>query len=92
MPKITVDTFLEYLQRSQILSPNELEGVRDVALGFDDATEFARLLSKREILTRWQAAQLLAGRTQVFLGKYKLIERLGRGGMGKRLPGPSTRP
>lgn len=53
-----------------------------MALGFDDATEFARLLSKREIISRWQAAQLLAGRTQMFLGNYKLLERLGQGGMG----------
>ncbi len=82
MAKITVDTFLEYLQRSDLLAPNKLEGIRDLALGFDDATEFARLLSKREIISRWQAAQLLAGRTQLHLGHYKLLERLGRGGMG----------
>ena len=82
MAKITVDTFLEYLQRSQVLTSKELEGIRDLALGFDDATEFARLLSKRELLSRWQAAQILAGRTQLHLGKYKLVDRLGRGGMG----------
>ena len=33
-------------------------------------------------LTRWQAEQLLAGGTSFFVGKYKLLEMLGRGGMG----------
>ena len=36
----------------------------------------------KNLITRWQAGQLLAGRSSFYLGKYRLIELLGRGGMG----------
>ncbi len=42
----------------------------------------ARNLVHQNLLTRWQAAQLLAGRSFFYLGKYRLIELLGRGEMG----------
>jgi len=34
------------------------------------------------VLTRWQARQLLGGKCQFFLGKYKLLDLRGEGGMG----------
>ena len=42
----------------------------------------ARNLVHQNLLTRWQAAQLLAGRSSFYLGKYRLIELLGRGDTG----------
>jgi serine/threonine protein kinase/outer membrane protein assembly factor BamB len=44
--------------------------------------QIARSLVKRDLLTAWQARQLLAGRNAFFLGRYKLMERIGKGGMG----------
>ncbi|MBI5758545.1 MAG: protein kinase [Planctomycetales bacterium] len=42
----------------------------------------ARKLVERELLTKWQADMLLLGRQAFFLGKYKLLEQVGSGGMG----------
>jgi WD40 repeat protein/serine/threonine protein kinase len=39
-------------------------------------------LVERELLTKWQADMLLLGRQAFFLGKYKLLEQVGSGGMG----------
>jgi serine/threonine protein kinase len=42
----------------------------------------ARWLVDRQLLTGWQAEELLRGRRDYFLGKYKLLERIGQGGSG----------
>ena len=44
----------------------------------DFAIEFVR----RKLVTAWQARMLLSGRATFFLGRYKLLDVLGRGGMG----------
>ena len=45
---------------------------------------FARSLVKSQIISLNQAQKLIAGTTAGFyLGKYKLLDLLGRGGMGK---------
>ena len=39
---------------------------------------------KKELLTRFQAERLLAGRNTGFvLGQYRILDQLGRGGMGR---------
>jgi serine/threonine protein kinase len=43
----------------------------------------AECLVKREALTRFQADQLLAGRRKLTLGQYRILDELGRGGMGQ---------
>lgn len=82
----TADDFFTLLEKSKLLSAEQLAAARELVESSggnsDDAVAAARLLTKHSLLTRWQAGQLLAGRSTFFLGKYKLIELLGRGGMG----------
>ena len=49
-----------------------------------DAAALAKALARENLVSRWQAGTLLAlgQRAQLRLGKYKLIQRLGKGGMG----------
>jgi len=85
----TADEFLALLRKSKLLSAAELEeACRDN--GESDPRMVARSLVRQERLTRWQAGQLLAGRSSFFLGKYKLIDLLGHGGMGRVFLGEHT--
>ncbi len=78
-----VEQFLDALEKSGLLDEGQLAEARQMAAQTEDLKGLARALVQKGLLSRWQAAQLLAGRTSVFfLGKYKLIEMLGRGGMG----------
>jgi serine/threonine protein kinase len=43
----------------------------------------AECLVARQTLTRFQADQLLAGRRKLTLGQYRILDELGRGGMGQ---------
>ncbi len=48
----------------------------------DDARIVARKLIEAKLLTKWQVERLLDGKTKgFFLGKYKLLGQLGKGGM-----------
>ncbi|MHB8902350.1 MAG: serine/threonine-protein kinase [Thermoguttaceae bacterium] len=82
MPITSKESFLALLEKSQLLAANDLEKVRSVAGKYGDAKSLALAVVAAKGLTRWQAAQLLAGRTSFMLGKYRLLELLGRGGMG----------
>src|SRR5205807_3097877 len=49
----------------------------------EDPAFFATGLVTQGVLTRFQADQLLEGRwRRFFIGKYKVLERIGSGGMG----------
>jgi eukaryotic-like serine/threonine-protein kinase len=78
------DTFLQHLRQSGLLSGQQL---RDAAERFGNgasATELARALVRRSWLTRFQARMLLLGRTSgFFLGPYRILELVGKGGMGR---------
>ncbi len=78
----TSEEFFAVLRRSKLLEPEQLAEADSIAGECDDAKSAAKALVNAELITRWQAGQLLAGRGSFFLGKYKLIELLGRGGMG----------
>lgn len=89
MPALTnVNDFLDVLQRSQLLKPALFEKVSGqvptLCEGELTAERFARSLVKSQIISLNQAQKLMAGTTEGFyLGKYKLLDLLGRGGMGK---------
>jgi hypothetical protein len=85
----TADEFLALLRKSKLLSAAELDDACPDN-GQSDPKTVARSLVRQERLTRWQAGQLLAGRSSFFLGKYKLIDLLGHGGMGRVFLGEHT--
>ena len=76
----TAEQFLKALEASRLLSPAEWEQVsRDAAQKrAADAESLARNLVRGRLLTTWQAGLLLQGRTAFFLGKYKLLQQLGK--------------
>ncbi|MEE8450651.1 MAG: protein kinase [Thermoguttaceae bacterium] len=74
--------FFAVLEKSKLLDDKQLADAQKDTADCENPTESARTLVRQGVVTRWQAGQLLAGRSTFFLGKYKLIELLGRGGMG----------
>jgi serine/threonine-protein kinase len=74
--------FLHHLERSQLLSEDE---IKDAARRLDkeDAWKVADDLVSDGILTRFQSRQLLAGNSKGFLlGPYRILDQVGQGGMG----------
>lgn len=81
MAVATSAEFVEILSKSNLLSGEQLEKVRS-RTGIEKPRAIADELIEKGLLTEWQARQLLAGKTRLFLGKYKLLDMLGQGGMG----------
>src|SRR5438874_6584345 len=83
MPVSTVQEFLQLLERSTLLSAGQLAEVWKWPE--DQPKTFAERLVAEDLISPWQKTQLLAGKgakTTYFLGKYKLLELIGLGGMG----------
>src|SRR3954470_24395836 len=89
MPLITTnDELLVLLRKSLLLDEEKLAAFLDSQTGNlpEKPRPLAELLIKNGFLTVFQASQLLSGKWRGFLianGKYKLLELLGVGGMGK---------
>ena len=81
----TTDDLLEVLRRSGLLEPARLEAFLTVhAAGFDGPLALCDKLRAEGHLTSFHAEQLLRGRHRgFFLGKYKILDRIGLGGMGQ---------
>ena len=82
MPVTKPSEFVTLLQKSELLASEQVAKFRAQADRQEDVQKFARELVRKQYLTRWQAEQLLAGRYLFDLGNYRLIERIGKGGMG----------
>ena len=79
----TPQEFLAVLEKSRLLTAEQLAAARQHAeQAGGNIRPVVESLMQRGTLTRWQANQLLAGQSSFFLGKYKLLERIGAGGMG----------
>lgn len=82
---MTVADFLQHLQSSGIVDNNQLKTLLDElpeGTNPNDAEPVAKFLIEKEVISLWQAKKLLQGKNKgFFLGKYKLISLLGRGGM-----------
>ncbi len=74
----TAKEFIAALAKSRLLKPKHLDAVRSAAEKDPDPKALAGRLVKKELLSRWQAKQLLAGHTSFFLGAYRLLEPLSR--------------
>ncbi|MBN2476251.1 MAG: serine/threonine protein kinase [Pirellulales bacterium] len=88
MAKPKVDTFLDLVRRSGLVEKGQLQEcllqLKRQADGqpIADTDTVASRLVDAALLTRWQADKLLEGRHKgFFLGKYKLLDHLGTGGM-----------
>lgn len=82
MVVMSTDRFLHKLAKSRLLTAERLASATRESRTCNSASEIAEILVDRAILTRWQADHLLAGKSGFFLGKYKLLELIGRGAMG----------
>ena len=80
----SVEKFVDDLKQSQLADPDQIESwCLDSDFEAPDATSLAATLVLKQHLSPFQASQLLDGNPQgVLLGNHKLIEPLGRGGMG----------
>ncbi len=83
----TIDEFLELVRKSGVVEDKRLSAYLDKARSAqalpDDLSLLAGVLVRDGILTQFQAEQFLQGKWRRFtIGKYKVLERLGQGGMG----------
>jgi serine/threonine protein kinase len=84
----TAGEFVQALERSQLIAPIHLGRIRAQipapnSPGFD-AVSFARAAVRQGLITPYQANQLMSGQPEgFFVGKYRLLDVLGQGGMGK---------
>jgi serine/threonine protein kinase/cytoskeletal protein RodZ len=79
--------FLDRVQRSGLVAADEMPQLRhDLevrGVDLDRANAIADALVDMQVLTRWQADKVLEGKHKgFFLGSYRLLRPLGRGGMG----------
>jgi serine/threonine protein kinase/WD40 repeat protein len=85
MPVPSPEELLAFLQEHGFLTPSQLQHVRgNGQTKFADARDLARELVDRNWLTPYQANQLLQGNgADLLLGPYRILDRLGAGGMGQ---------
>ena len=77
-------TFLNSLRTSRLLSEEELAAALEKLPSTERGRVLARGLVELGLLTRFQAERLLAGLTEGFiLGQYRILDEIGRGGMGR---------
>ncbi|MBN1911571.1 MAG: serine/threonine protein kinase [Pirellulales bacterium] len=88
MAKLRVDTFLELVRSSKLIEEEQLERAladlkaQSAGEPITSANRVAIHLVDAKLLTQWQADKLLEGKYTGFnLGKYRLLDHLGSGGM-----------
>jgi serine/threonine-protein kinase len=78
------ETFLANLRQSGLVSDEQLASIASHLPETNRGRLIARTLVECGLLTRFQAERLLVGRTSGFLlGQYRILDQLGRGGMGR---------
>jgi serine/threonine-protein kinase len=85
---ISSRSFISVLKRSGVVSEEELNRALAAIqergeLSLDNPQALAKAMIADGIITRWQAEKLLQGKHKgFFLGPYRLLDMLGKGGMG----------
>lgn len=85
--KITLDSFLAVLKRSNLLTEGQVTAALEKFRAANptasvEAKPFAEFLVRNKVLTVWQAEKVLQGKHKgFFLGRYRLLSLLGKGGM-----------
>ena len=78
--------FFELLEKSQLLDAEVIDKLRPQLVKHQqtEAKRLAATLLKNQLITEYQAKQMLAGKYKGFyLARYKILELLGAGGMGR---------
>ena len=88
MAKLSVDSFLDYVERSELVEADALRTALDALKADhggqlpDDADVVAEFLVGKKLLTSWHVGKLMDKRYKSFrLKNYKLLRLLGQGGM-----------
>jgi serine/threonine protein kinase len=88
MNKVANNKLVDLLRRSNLVDEAKLTAFLEKATAahgeaaLEDQKRLADLLIEENLITRWQADKLLAGKHKGFrLGKYKLLGQIGKGGM-----------
>ncbi|MEY3175850.1 MAG: Serine/threonine-protein kinase PknL, partial [Planctomycetota bacterium] len=74
--------YMALLKKTGLLSPAQWTIAEEVAAGTSSPAALSAELVRRGLLTTWQSMQLLKGQTGFVLHHYRLLEAIGRGGMG----------
>src|SRR4051812_43876098 len=84
MSKLKVDQFVDLVKRSGLVDNERLnQALSGVDQSIKDSGIIASNLTKAGLLTEWQSEKLLQGKHKGFyLGKYRLLNHIGAGGMG----------
>lgn len=77
---LAAHTFLARLRTSQLLTEEQLQA--SVAAAGTSEAELAGYLVEQGLLTRFQVRQLRAGSASLTIGKYVVVDCIGRGGNG----------
>ncbi len=83
---VTADEFLAILGKSALVEPEKVEGFLRTRKGppLSTAGAMSQALLDAGVVTKFQTEQLLKGKFRGFsVGKYKVLDRLGAGGMGQ---------
>ncbi len=82
--QVSAEAFLANVRESGLLSDDQLAEVAPKLPSSDRGRVVARALVELGLLTKFQAERILVGRTAGFqLGQYRILDQLGRGGMGR---------
>ncbi len=84
--KLTVPSFLNVVRQSNLVPQDRLQSAVDEmkagGINIESSRQLSEQLVERGVLTKWQADKLLQGKHKgFFLGKYRLLSLLGKGGM-----------
>jgi serine/threonine-protein kinase len=80
----SVNALLDVIRQNQLLEPGQLNELTPEIRRFNDPRAAAQHLLKKNWLTPYQVNQIFQGQaTGLALGQYRLLERLGEGGMGQ---------